>query len=78
MPKPSSTARQGFVVPAADPPALAAALLKLAGSPALRQSLGEAGRKRLVAHFTLEACVAQYRALYDELLVSPQTANARR
>jgi glycosyltransferase involved in cell wall biosynthesis len=68
----------GFVVPAADPPALAAALLKLAGSPSLRQSLGEAGRKRLVAHFTLEACVAQYRALYDELLVSPQTANARR
>jgi glycosyltransferase involved in cell wall biosynthesis len=60
----------GFVVPPADPPALAAALLRIAQDPALRHKLGEAGRERLARHFTLEACVARYRALYDELLNS--------
>jgi glycosyltransferase involved in cell wall biosynthesis len=60
----------GFVVPAADPAAFAAALLKLAEAPSLRQRMGEAGRKRLVSHFTLETCVAQYRAFYEELLTA--------
>ena len=60
----------GFVVPAADPAALAAALLRLAQDPGLRRKLGEAGRERLAKHFTLADCVAKYRALYDELLAS--------
>jgi glycosyltransferase involved in cell wall biosynthesis len=60
----------GFVVPPAEPAALAAALLRLAQDPALRRKLGEAGRERLATHFTLTECVAQYRALYDELLVA--------
>ena len=64
----------GFVVPPAEPAALAASLLRLAHDPALRRNLGEAGRERLATHFTLADCVARYRALYDELLV----ASARR
>jgi glycosyltransferase involved in cell wall biosynthesis len=60
----------GFVVPPADPPALAEALLLVAEDPALRRKLGEAGRERVTTHFTLDACVAKYRALYDELFAS--------
>ncbi len=60
----------GFVVPPADPAALAAALLRLAQDPALRRKLGEAGRERVATHFTLDDCVAKYRALYDELLMA--------
>ena len=60
----------GFVVPPADPPALAEALLRVAEDPALRRKLGEAGRERVTTHFTLDACVAKYRALYDELFAS--------
>jgi glycosyltransferase involved in cell wall biosynthesis len=58
----------GFVVPRADPGALAAALIKLVEDASLRQRLGAAGRKRLTTKFTLEACVAQYQEFYDELL----------
>ncbi len=60
----------GFVVPPADPPALAEALLRVAEDPALRRKLGEAGRERVTTYFTLDACVAKYRALYDELFAS--------
>jgi glycosyltransferase involved in cell wall biosynthesis len=60
----------GFVVPPADPAALAAALLRLAQHPDLRRKLGTAGRARVSTVFTLDACVANYRALYDELLMS--------
>ena len=60
----------GFVVPPADPPALTEALLRVAEDPALRRKLGEAGRERVTTNFTLDACVAKYRALYDELFAS--------
>jgi glycosyltransferase involved in cell wall biosynthesis len=60
----------GFVVPSADPAALAAGLLRLAQDSTLRRRLGEAGRERLARHFTLANCVAEYRALYDELLMA--------
>ncbi len=60
----------GIVVPPADPAGLAAALLRVAQDPALRRKLGEAGRERVATQFTLDACVAKYRALYDELLAS--------
>jgi glycosyltransferase involved in cell wall biosynthesis len=68
----------GFVVPPADTAALAAALLRLAHDPALRRKLGEAGRERLAKHFTLADCVAKYRALYDELLMTATKRTADR
>jgi glycosyltransferase involved in cell wall biosynthesis len=45
----------GFLVPPSDPPALAAAIVKLAEDPALRRRLGDAGRQRQREVFSLEA-----------------------
>jgi glycosyltransferase involved in cell wall biosynthesis len=42
--------RTGFVVPAGDASALAARLTALAGSPGLRERLGQAGRAAVAAH----------------------------
>jgi glycosyltransferase involved in cell wall biosynthesis len=68
----------GFVVPPADAPALSAALLRLAQDSALRRKFGEAGRKRVETSFTLDECVANYRALYDELLDARKQRSTKR
>ena len=47
---------------------LQAALESYVAEPALRESHGRAARERVVAQFSLEAMVARYCALYDELL----------
>ena len=44
----------GLLVPPGDASALAAALRRLAADPALRQSLGDAGRARILSDFDLE------------------------
>ena len=43
----------GLLVPPEDPRALAEAIERLAGDPALRARLGEAARRRVVGHFTV-------------------------
>ena len=58
----------GIVVGARDPDALAGAIRTLADDPGKRRSMGEAGRRRVEAHFSLDACVARYRALYVGLM----------
>jgi len=68
----------GLVVPAADPNALSAALLRLAQDPSLRRRLGEAGRQRVATAFTLDECVAKYCALYGELLDSWNKSSNKR
>jgi glycosyltransferase involved in cell wall biosynthesis/ribosomal protein S18 acetylase RimI-like enzyme len=50
--------REALLVPPRDPEALAAAVLRLAGDPALRHRLAAAARTRAVEHFS-EAAVAQ-------------------
>jgi glycosyltransferase involved in cell wall biosynthesis len=45
-------AETGLLVPPADPTALAMALERLAGDPALRARLGAAGRERVLARYT--------------------------
>lgn len=57
----------GHVVPAREPAALAKALALLIGDPARRQAMGDAARRRAAASFSLDACVAAYEALYEEL-----------
>jgi glycosyltransferase involved in cell wall biosynthesis len=54
----------GILVRPRDPLALAAALKRVAGDPALRRRLGEAARTRVEERFSLERCVARYDRLY--------------
>lgn len=59
----------GLLVPPASPPALASALISLAGSPALRDRLGAAGRATVVARFSIDAQVLRIQEVYDEELL---------
>ena len=58
----------GFLVPPRDPQALADAILRLLRDPGLRQRMGEAGRARVAAHFSIEQMVHKTEALYEQLL----------
>jgi glycosyltransferase involved in cell wall biosynthesis len=58
----------GFLVPPADPPALAAAIARLATSPALRARMGDAGYRIVAERFSMEAHVRRIEAIYDEEL----------
>lgn len=58
----------GFLVPPADPVALAAAISRLASSPALRSRMGESGYRIVAERFSMEAHVRQIEAVYDEEL----------
>jgi glycosyltransferase involved in cell wall biosynthesis len=58
----------GLVVPARDPEALGQALLQLCQDPERRSRMGKAGQKRAHSHYSIEACVAAYEALYRQQL----------
>jgi len=58
----------GLLVPIGDGAALAAALERLAGDPALRQRFGEKGRERALRRFDLAVVAERTRLLYRELL----------
>ena len=58
----------GLLVPPRDTAALAAALKRLIDDRSFRGRLGLAGRERAVTHFSIEECVANYEAFYDEVL----------
>ncbi|MGC9398865.1 MAG: glycosyltransferase [Anaerolineae bacterium] len=58
----------GLLVPPRDPHALADAILRLLRDPALRRRMGEAGRARVAAHFSVEQMVRKIEALYEQLL----------
>src|SRR5256885_3578871 len=54
----------GLVVPEGDPSALAEALDRLLGNPALRSSLVERGRARVASHYAWPVVAARTRDLY--------------
>jgi glycosyltransferase involved in cell wall biosynthesis len=64
MPEIVRDGETGFVVPAADPEALAEKISALLASPALAGELGAAGRRRVREAFSLDGMVARYRDLY--------------
>lgn len=58
----------GLLVPPRDPAALARALIALLDDPARARRLGDAGRARVLAEFTVERTVEKTLAEYRELL----------
>jgi glycosyltransferase involved in cell wall biosynthesis len=63
----------GILLPPRDIPGLAQGILRLAADPALRQALGEEGRRRFTDQFRHETMTEQLRSLYVELL-APRAA----
>lgn len=58
----------GLIVPAADPQALATAILSLAVDRAMAETMGFNGRQLAQQKFSLPAMVGAYQGLYDRLL----------
>lgn len=58
--------REGFVVPARDPAAMADALVRLARDPDLRARMGAAGRARVLEDFRLEDQVKKFVELFQK------------
>jgi glycosyltransferase involved in cell wall biosynthesis len=64
----------GLLVPPGDAEGLAAAMVRLAESRALRAEMGAAARSRFERLFTLRRFQADLRALYDEALARARAA----
>lgn len=59
--------QEGFLVPAREVDALAAAILKLALDPDLRRRMGDAARNRAVSEFRDELVIERHLEVYSEL-----------
>jgi glycosyltransferase involved in cell wall biosynthesis len=60
----------GWIVPPADPDALASALSEVLQSPAERRNRGKAARRRAVSRFSTEECVERHVELYHNALAT--------
>jgi len=58
----------GFLVPPADPPAMADAILNLLQNPEKAVQMGNAGKKLVQEKFSVDAMVRSYEKLYTELM----------
>lgn len=67
--------KTGALVPAADPYALADALVKYATQPDSAANAGAAGRAEVERRFSLESMVSAYQGLYDRLLFDASSRN---
>lgn len=67
IPESVENERSGLLVDSEDVPALARALQRLAGDPALCRSLGEGARQRFLERFTEERMTSNTSALYERL-----------
>jgi glycosyltransferase involved in cell wall biosynthesis len=61
----------GILLPPRSIEGLKAAILRLAGDPDLRHSMGQEGRARFAHQFRQETMTAQLRSLYERLLARP-------
>lgn len=66
----------GLLAPVGDAPALAEALLRLLGEPALAQRLARAARQRAEQDFSVATMARRYVELYRELLSGGQNARS--
>lgn len=69
--------RTGFMVPTADPSAMADAIRKLLQSPGDRQRFGKAARRHIETHYTIGAVTSRYASLYRTLVTPPDSRRAR-
>lgn len=58
----------GYLVPPAHPQAMALQLVALASNPDQARSMGQGGRQRVQAMFSMQAMVATYKSVYDQQL----------
>jgi glycosyltransferase involved in cell wall biosynthesis len=58
----------GTLIPSRDPVRLADALEALARDPEKRQQLGQAGRRRALAEFSVAEHVNRVQSIYDQML----------
>jgi glycosyltransferase involved in cell wall biosynthesis len=58
----------GFLVPARNPGALAEAICRVLRTPGMGQAFGQAGRRRVLEHFSNERMIRNVERLYGELL----------
>lgn len=58
----------GYIVPPAHPQAMALRLVELASHPERARSLGQAGRQRVQATFSMQAMVSTYQRVYEQPL----------
>lgn len=63
-----SAGQTGSIVPAANPQALAEAMLRMMQDPGAAARMGAAGRADVERRFSLQAMVASYQSLYDQLI----------
>jgi glycosyltransferase involved in cell wall biosynthesis len=62
----------GILLPPRDISGLVAAVLRLAGDPALRAAMGSEGRRRFAHQFRRETMVDQLRSLYERVLAADE------
>ena len=70
-----SISPNAIVLNEASPRAMAAAVEALRDQPALRTSLGRAGRDTVLRYFTVDRQMKQYAALYKELMANKMKLN---
>lgn len=58
----------GLVIPARDPSALSAAILKITNEPSNAAKLAIAGKQRVEDNFSLHACIRNYDTLFSDIL----------
>ena len=58
----------GYIVPAANPQAMADQLISLASNPGAARRMGQAGRLRVLNSFSMQAMVSTYQGVYDHQL----------
>ena len=67
----------GCIIPAADPEAMAAEIVRLANQPDAAKDMGRAGRNLVEQRFSMNAMVAAYQGTYDNLLRLGNTSASR-